>query len=103
VRSQRHRAPKTKAMAKLSRLTVALHIYTWNATVKLPGTRWAGGYRVAGTGWLVWLVAVPCLPAVPPPDCPALPWWWWWVHRTGCARWLSVSCAAELSCAGRSR
>ena len=39
------------------------------------------GARAAGAGWLA-LVALPCLPAVPPPDCRALPWWWW-VHRTG--------------------
>jgi len=40
------------------------------------------GWRVpvAGAGWLAWLVALPYLPAVPPPDCRALTWWW--VHRT---------------------
>jgi len=49
-------------MAKLSRLTVALHIYAWNATVKLWGTRLAGGWPEWQTpGGLAWLVALPCL------------------------------------------
>ncbi len=47
------------------------------------------------------LPAHPCPWPCPPPDCRALPWWW--VHRTGGALPLSVPCAAELSCAGRSR
>ncbi len=70
-----------------------------SATVKLPGTRRAGGCRVAGAGWLAWLVAVPCLPACLPACLPCrhlpaahLPWWWWWVHRT------VAECVLPLSC-----
>jgi len=78
---------KPERMASPINLTVALDIYAWNATVKLPGTRWAGRLpgRQAPGGWPGWSPrhALPCLPCRLP-ACRHLP-----TDSTGCARWLS--------------
>ena len=104
VQSRAPSRPKTKAMASPINLTVALDSCVGKRMVKLCGGRWTGrsaDSSTAGNKACRGRRALPVCRAATRLPCTAVvvvvgaP--------DGCARWLSVSCGAELSCAGRSR
>jgi len=76
-RSRAPSRPKTKRMAKLSGLTVALHPCVGKRMVKLCGGRCTGRSADSSTAvtWRAVVAWLPCLCpwCLPVPPCP---WWW---------------------------